>query len=153
MAPSIDAQIDLVPVDYVSQAIVRSLVQGMPEGVHIAHLNNPRPVTVREMIDRMNACGYRIDTAPYPDWRAAMLSRGAVRRETILDALGPLFALQLSEHIGWLAHIPRLRRDDAGGARVRRLPAHRCGNVPLCVEYLQIGCLHRVAHSTDHRWA
>ncbi|MBK8049806.1 MAG: SDR family oxidoreductase [Anaerolineales bacterium] len=107
MAPSIDAAIDLVPVDYVSQAIVRGVVQGMPEGVHVAHLNNPRPVAVREMIDWMNECGYRIDTAPYPAWRAAMVSRSVLDPQMILTALGPLFALQLSEEIDWLAHIPR----------------------------------------------
>ncbi len=43
---------------------------------------------------------------PYQVWRNEMLKRGDIRRQAILDSVGPLLALQVSEDAEWLAHLP-----------------------------------------------
>ena len=105
MAPGIEAQLDLVPVDYVSRGMVQLMMCGNGAGVY--HLNNPHTVTVRELSDWLIESGYPIQQTPYGAWRSAMLNRGDVRRQTILDAVGPLLALQVSEEVEWLERIPR----------------------------------------------
>ena len=42
MAPEIEAQLDLAPVDYVSRAIVHLMACGGGEAAGIYHVNNPR---------------------------------------------------------------------------------------------------------------
>jgi thioester reductase-like protein len=106
MAPAIDAQFDLVPVDYVSHAMVQLMIGGDARG-GIYHLNNLRTAGVSELVDWLNACGYAVRPVPYSTWRSEMLRRGDVRRQAILDAVGPLLALQVSEDVGWLGHMPR----------------------------------------------
>ena len=103
-APDIDGAFDLVPVDYVSRAIVRAITCG---GDGVYHLHNPQPVSARTLVDWMVASGYSLQKLPYPTWRAAMLGRGDVPRRTVLAAVGPLLALELSADAAWLAQTPR----------------------------------------------
>lgn len=106
MAPDIDAHLDLAPVDYVSRAIVHLALGNGVETRGIYHLNNPRTVTVRELIDWLAECGYPMRRMPYRMWRSEMLRRGDIPRQTVLDSIGPLLALQISENIEWLERIP-----------------------------------------------
>lgn len=107
IAPDLDAKLDLVPVDYVSQAIVQLVLGDGGSTNHVFHLNNSHTVSLRELIDWLAAAGYAVRQVPYQEWRAEMLKRGDRQRQTILDAVGPLLALQVSEEIGWLGRLPR----------------------------------------------
>ena len=106
IAPDIEAHLDLISVDYVSDAIVRLALCNGNEAGKIYHLNNSHTVSVGELIDWLIACGYAIRKMPYQAWRSEMLKRGDLRRQTILDSVGPLLALQVSEDVEWLGHMP-----------------------------------------------
>ena len=111
MAPDVDGELDLVPVDYVSRAIV-GLMGGCPNpGIY--HLNGSRPIKVAELIDWLGSCGYDVRKVPYAVWRGEMLRSDDAGRQLMLNAIGPLLALQVSEDVGWLAHVPRFRNHNA----------------------------------------
>ncbi len=119
MAPDLDVHLDLVPVDYVSRSIVQLALGHGDQGSgdrgsgdsakRVYHLNNPQAVSVRDLIEWLVASGYPVQPMPYPAWRAEMLKRSDRQRQTILDAVGPLLALQVSEEIGWLERLPRFQ--------------------------------------------
>ncbi|HET9991663.1 MAG TPA: thioester reductase domain-containing protein [Kofleriaceae bacterium] len=104
LAPRVDAPIHLVPVDYVSRALVR-IALGPAAGTY--HLVGPRPVAWAEVVEWIRRLGYRIAELPYREWRAAVIER-AVATGNALAPLLPLFV----EHdsTGWL-HLPTY--DDA----------------------------------------
>lgn len=107
MAPDLDARLDLATVDYISQAIVQLALGNRGRTSGIYHLNNERTVSVRELIDWLAQCGYTVHRTPYHVWRDKMLKRGDIRRQTVLDAVGPLLALQVSADVTWLERLPR----------------------------------------------
>ncbi len=111
MAPDLDAHLDLVPVDYVSRAIVQLALgdrnRAGDNTSSVYHLTGQNTVSVRDLIDWLAASGYHVRRTPYQTWRAEMLKRGDRSRQTILDAVGPLLALQVSTEIGWLERLPR----------------------------------------------
>lgn len=68
MAPDIDLTVNIMPIDWVSEAVAE-LALGGHDG--IAYLGNPHPTTWSQVIDQMN--GYRrVSRVPYADWRAAL---------------------------------------------------------------------------------
>lgn len=103
MAPDVDVALDLTPVDYVSRAIIALLSCG--HGVY--HVNNPLPVLAGTLIDWLVEYGYPIRRIPYPAWRNEVLGRADIRKQAVLDSVGPLFSFQVSKDVGWLAHLPR----------------------------------------------
>ncbi|MCB0111658.1 MAG: thioester reductase domain-containing protein, partial [Caldilineaceae bacterium] len=112
MAPDIDADLDLVPVDYVSRSIIQLALgnnnrTNSERANNVYHLNNRQTVSVRELIEWLVAAGYPVRRIPYQAWRAEMMKRGDRQRQVVLDAVGPLLALQVSEEIGWLERLPR----------------------------------------------
>ncbi|MFN8464899.1 MAG: thioester reductase domain-containing protein [Caldilineaceae bacterium] len=117
MAPDIAGEFDLVPVDYVSRTIVGLLCDCRGSGVY--HLNSSQPVTVANLVDWLRSYGFAIHKAPYAAWRAAMLRTDDAGRQLMLNAVGPLLALQVSEDVGWLTHVPRFEN---------------CNTVPLLAE-------------------
>ena len=102
MAPDVDVALDLTPVDYVSSAIIALLSCG--HGVY--HVNNPQPVPAGTLIDWLVEYGYRIRRIPYPAWRNEVLGRADIRKQAVLDSVGPLFAFHVSEDVDRLAHLP-----------------------------------------------
>ena len=93
---------------------------------------------MRELIDWLNACGYPVQRTPYPTWRRAMLSRGDVQRQTILDAVGPLLALQISEDVAWLGRIPHIsNRYTQASLKGLVCPAVDAPTLRTYVEHLQ----------------
>jgi thioester reductase-like protein len=88
LAPRVDAPIHLVPVDYVSRALVRIALGGSASGTY--HLVAPRPVAWTEVVEWIRRLGYPLAELPYPDWRAVLIER-AVATGNALAPLLPLF--------------------------------------------------------------
>ena len=105
-APDVEAELDLVPVDYVSGAITKVVAGGVDRAIDVYHLNSPQPIPVQALASALADSGYRLRTLPYPAWRTEMLSRGDRRRQAMLDAVGPLLAPAAAEDAGWMARIP-----------------------------------------------
>jgi thioester reductase-like protein len=72
-APDVDLSADLVPVDYVSAAIVALSRQRELTG-RIYHLANPQPLPFRQIIDWMAGRGYTLRRLPFAEWQAELLS-------------------------------------------------------------------------------
>ena len=62
------AMVDIIPVDYVSRAIVYLSQQSASIG-GIFHLANPHPISYHEMIRYMQAQGIRVEIRPFSQWR------------------------------------------------------------------------------------
>ncbi|MGW7003392.1 amino acid adenylation domain-containing protein [Streptomyces sp. NPDC054933] len=67
LAPNIPLPLDFVPVDYLADAVVH--IATTRRTTHRTyHLTNPRPGSLRDMLDRMDAAGHRIRRLPYEEW-------------------------------------------------------------------------------------
>ena len=76
LAPDLDegekeTQIDVVPVDYVSAAIVHLAQQGHAVG-KIFHLNNPEPLPYRRLLDLAGSLGVELQPVPFAEWRSRL---------------------------------------------------------------------------------
>ncbi|MCW2869367.1 MAG: thioester reductase [Streptomyces oryziradicis] len=67
LAPDIPLPMDFVPVDYLTDAIVR-IATGHHATCQTYHLTNPRPASLHDMLDRMRAAGHSIRRLPYREW-------------------------------------------------------------------------------------
>ncbi|MFE4410384.1 amino acid adenylation domain-containing protein [Streptomyces sp. NPDC056821] len=67
LAPDIPLPLDFVPVDFLSEAVVH--IATAHRATHRTyHMTNPRPASLRDMLDRMDASGHRIRRLPYEEW-------------------------------------------------------------------------------------
>jgi thioester reductase-like protein len=105
-APDLDARLDLVPVNYVSRAIVHLSLDDHERKTTTYHLCSSRAVTVQNLIDWLNGCGYSVRKIPYDQWRHLILNRENLSQQTLLSSVGPLLALQTSENVDWIRYIP-----------------------------------------------
>lgn len=81
--PDLDITFSMMPVDYVSEAIVElSLQDGTPG--HPYHLVHPNPVHLDRLVALFNALGYAIEKRPYAQWL------DEVTRAVIADPQHPL---------------------------------------------------------------
>jgi amino acid adenylation domain-containing protein/thioester reductase-like protein len=69
--PDLGTTIDLIPVDYVSRAIIYLSRQSTALGKAF-HLANPQPVWVNDLVQWLRACGYPLRQMPYEQWHAAL---------------------------------------------------------------------------------
>jgi thioester reductase-like protein len=73
MVPDLDLQVDLVPVDYVSRAIVTLSLGGQPQGIvptgGIFNLANPRPLPYAALLDFLRDKGLSLQVVPFAQWR------------------------------------------------------------------------------------
>lgn len=67
LAPDIDLALDLIPVDVLAAQIVHLLCRQTAVS-RTYHLANPAPATLRDMVSRLRARGYRIRTVPFGEW-------------------------------------------------------------------------------------
>lgn len=67
-APDLNWLIDLVPVDYVSSAIIHISKQKEISGKNF-HLVNSQPLSLNKLIGEINSFGYRIQQISYTDWQ------------------------------------------------------------------------------------
>lgn len=78
-APYLDMTLDMVPVDYASQAIIHLSRQKGSLG-QAFHLCQPRPQPWNRIVDWMIQSGYALKQLPYQAWRAELIyqSRSAL---------------------------------------------------------------------------
>jgi thioester reductase-like protein len=110
-APDAEAKLNMIPVDYVSQAVVHLSRRGDALG-RVFHLAHSRPVSWRELVAWIRSFGYPIQPMPYDKWRAQLVELGRLK-ESAAYFLLPLFSLSLSQ---------------AGPRIVRNIPEFDCQN-------------------------
>ncbi len=84
LAPQLDigdreTQIDIVPVDYVSRAIVALAQRERAEG-QVYHLNNPQPLPYRRLLELAPGLGLQLTTVSFDEWRSR-LAHAALRSQ------------------------------------------------------------------------
>jgi amino acid adenylation domain-containing protein/thioester reductase-like protein len=88
LAPDVDLPVEVVPVEYVSGAVVRLSLR--PESLGQAfHLVSPAVGRLSELLDGLRAFGYPVRKLPYPVWFGEALRRGGPELEGILRAFLP----------------------------------------------------------------
>jgi thioester reductase-like protein len=95
-APEIDTKMNLVPVDYVSRAIVSLSLRDESLGKRF-HLANPHPVGADDLAAWIEAFGYPIKRIPYDRWRADLLNPTKGLRQDALYSMAPLLSMSAAE--------------------------------------------------------
>jgi len=90
--PDVNTEMNLVPVDHVSRAIVRLSLQEESLGRRF-HLANSHLVKVDDLVAWIEAFGYPIKRVPYDKWRADLLKPTKVLRQDALYSLAPLLSM------------------------------------------------------------
>jgi thioester reductase-like protein len=90
--PDVNTEMNMVPVDHVSRAIVRLSLQEESLGRRF-HLANSHPVKVDDLVAWIEAFGYPIKRVPYDKWRADLLKPTKVLRQDALYSLAPLLSV------------------------------------------------------------
>ena len=91
--PDMNCGITIVPVDYVSQAIVYLSRQKSP-GLAF-HLNNPHFSSWSFFVDWVNSFGYRVREIPYPEWETQLINLDS--QDNALSGLLPFFLRRWSK--------------------------------------------------------
>ena len=71
--PELDVMVDVVPVDYVSGAIVRLSQQASSLG-QTFHLANPEPMPYTELVAWVRSLGFSLETVPFAEWRRRLFA-------------------------------------------------------------------------------
>lgn len=96
--PDMNCGVTLVPVDYVSRAVV--YLSRQPNSLGKAfHLNNPNFSSWNEVADSINQCGYPVRQIPYEDWEAELIqsTTSGNGTEHALSGLLPFFLRRWSD--------------------------------------------------------
>jgi amino acid adenylation domain-containing protein/thioester reductase-like protein len=88
-APDLDMPIDMVPVDFVSRAIVHLSLKPDSLGKNF-HLVNPRPSGLNRLLDQIRSFGYTVERLDYERWRARLLDEAAREADNEAYTLLPL---------------------------------------------------------------
>jgi len=96
VAPELDIPLDMVPVDYVSRAIVRLSRSDGSLGKTF-HLTNPRPLYWRNLLEWMRSFGYGLRLAPYEEWQRALSDFVRATSDSALAPLLPFFTERVPE--------------------------------------------------------
>ena len=91
--PDMNCGITIVPVDYVSQAIVYLSRQKSP-GLAF-HLNNPHFSSWSFFVDWINSFGYLVREIPYPEWETQLINLDS--KDNALSGLLPFFLRRWSK--------------------------------------------------------
>jgi thioester reductase-like protein len=75
LAPDTDAYVDVVPVDYVSRALVHLSLQDDSTGRNF-NLTNPTAIRWRTIAQQLIDAGYPLELVPLEEWREAIRARG-----------------------------------------------------------------------------
>ena len=89
-APDADGMIGLVPVDYVSKAIVH-LSRNEASQSTAFHIVNPRYIASRELGRLFESLGHPVNVIPYAEWRARLFADARTSSANALQSLLPLF--------------------------------------------------------------
>jgi thioester reductase-like protein len=93
-APDLALRLEITPVDYVSEAIVRLSLR--PQSIGRAfHLVNPQSISWLELAEQIRACGVALPQLPYAEWLRQLQE---ALRDPAQNALYPLISIsQASE--------------------------------------------------------
>lgn len=95
-APDIDIRENIVPVDYVSKAIVNLSKQKESLGKTF-HLVHPQTLHSNTLIDHIRSLGYAIEQNSYEQWREKLLNVTQNSFEHSLYSLVPFFPARQTE--------------------------------------------------------
>ena len=87
-APAVDAAVNLVPVDYVSRALVRVALAAAPGRYHLVGAD---AVAWTDLVRWLRELGYPLAELPYAAWRRRVLERARATASSLVPLL-PLFA-------------------------------------------------------------
>ncbi len=88
-APDLDLFMDMIPVDYVSRAIVHLSRQKESLG-KVFHLVNQEPLHLSKIIQEINSLGYPVQQISYEKWQANLISVSKRSEENALISVLPL---------------------------------------------------------------
>ena len=97
-APMLDRPISMVPVDYVSKAIVH-LSQQSDEFGQVFHLTNPNPLHLGQLVQNLKQSGFDVEEMPYDRWRSELTN---ITQDNALAPLAALFNEQSAQHQTYL---------------------------------------------------
>jgi thioester reductase-like protein len=123
-APKVDTKMNMVPVDYVSRAIVRLSLREESLGKRF-HLANPHPVSVNDLIAWIEAFGYPLKRVPYDKWRADLINPTRALRHDALSSVAPLLSMSAAAD---------------GPALVGKVPEFDCRNTTEALSGTEISC-------------
>ncbi len=87
--PRLSGQVDVVPVDFVSRAIVSISRRAAPEG-RVFHLGNPVTYPYEEMVDLVRRLGLPVDVVPFDHWRESLFRRSLAAEGEDWNAFLPI---------------------------------------------------------------
>jgi thioester reductase-like protein len=93
-----DAVIGMVPVDYVTAAMMR-LSRTPSAAGRTFHLQNRKPVSFREIANRLRASGYLLDDMPWDDFVAAVRADRDNALFPVIDVFSTLMRLGEASHV------------------------------------------------------
>jgi thioester reductase-like protein len=88
--PAVETKIDIVPIDYVSQAIVH-LSQQKQSLDRTFHLLNPQPISWRNLIDEIQTLGYDLEGTSYDKWLSDLKDYAKSKNDKELYSIARLF--------------------------------------------------------------
>ncbi|MEO1432875.1 MAG: thioester reductase domain-containing protein [Cyanobacteria bacterium J06633_8] len=95
-APIGNMMLDIMPVDYVSQAIIYLSKQSESWG-KVFHLVHPQPVSVDVLFAQLNSMGYPVQRLPYEQWREQLVKIIQHSPNHPLYAIASLFSANSSD--------------------------------------------------------
>jgi thioester reductase-like protein len=90
-APNLDVILDIVPVDYVSDAVIHISSQPDPFG-KVYHLSAAEQTNYRDLLDYIKDQGYPLRTVSYDQWRRDLLELAVHNPENSWNVYLPLIA-------------------------------------------------------------
>ncbi len=78
--PTLDVEVTMVPVDYLSRAIFHLSRQTRSHG-RAFHLLTPRPIPWQELMATVRSFGYVLDEVPYAEWRQEVRLRASTSED------------------------------------------------------------------------
>lgn len=103
-APDWQMPIDIVPVDYLSRAIVHLSTQATSAG-QAYNFANPRAIDWLQLVDWLNNYGYRLEKIPYTDWLSLIKAKVT---PTCDNALAPYLSFLTERSLEYPMTIPEI---------------------------------------------
>lgn len=103
-APDWQMPIDIVPVDYLSQAIVHLSTQASSAG-QAYNFVNPHAINWLQLVDWLNDYGYSLEKIPYADWLSLIKAKVVPACD---NALTPYFSFLTERSLEYPMTIPEI---------------------------------------------
>ncbi|MBF0192726.1 MAG: amino acid adenylation domain-containing protein [Magnetococcales bacterium] len=88
--PNLDMLMDMVPVDYVCQALVH-LSKQTTSSERVFHLVHPQPVSLTHLAELLNALGHTIELTDYATWLSRLKAMSIHSSENPFGPILPIF--------------------------------------------------------------